>query len=237
MASDPVTRNVTDIMRGVRIVLKGLSDTLEHLLPFTVASLTWWLGVVSVLFAPGLTQALFRLADPRIISELERPGIRPGFSNPFRLEGRVWGVAALTVIPVAVLLANLSWSSKSTSIWTLMIPLWLILLISFSVIGLMSFSVVSLFKNSGRESIRIAAVLAYGRPGCTIPFLIALAPVIIICVGLVVPAFLFLPALIAASFNRLALDGLGIPIHDPLTPSDERRIEESKAQSKGKFGP
>jgi uncharacterized membrane protein YesL len=224
-------------MRGMHIVLKSLSDTLEHLLPFTLASLGWWLGIVSILFGPGTTQALFRLTDPRITSELERPGIRPGFSNPFKLEGRVWGVAALTVVPAAVLLANLSWSSKSTNIWTLMIPLWLILLVSFSVIGLMSLSTVSLFKNSGRESIRIAAVLAYGRPGYTIPFLIALAPVIVICVGLIVPAFLFLPALIAAAVNRLVLDGLGIPIHDPLAPSDERRIEESKAQTRRKFGP
>jgi hypothetical protein len=224
-------------MRGLHIVLKGLSDTLEHLLPFTLASLGWWIGIVSMLFGPGATQALFRLTDPRIISELERPGIRPGFSNPLKLEGRVWGVAALTVLPVAVLLANLSWSSKATNIWTLMIPLWLILLVSFGVIGLMSLSIVSLFKNSGRESIRIAAVLAYGRPGCTIPFLIALAPVIVICVGLVVPALLFLPALIAAAVNRLVLDGLGLPIHDPLAPSDERLVEESKAQARRKFGP
>lgn len=224
-------------MRGVHIVLKGLSDTLEHLLPFTLASLGWWLGIVSIVFGPGSTQMLFRIADPRLISELERPGIRPGFSNPFKLEGRVWGVATLTVIPVAVLLANLSWSRNSSSIWTLLIPLWLILLVSFSVIGLMSLSIVSLFKNSGRESIRIAAVLAYGRPGCTIPFLITIAPVIVVSVGLVVPAFLILPALIAASFNRLVLDGLGIPIHDPLAPSDERRIEEAKAQSRRRFGP
>jgi uncharacterized membrane protein YesL len=224
-------------MRGLHIVLKGLSDTLEHLLPFTLASLGWWLGIVSILFGPGATQALFRITDPRIISELERPGIRPGFSNPFKLDGRVWGVAALTVIPTAVLLANLSWSSESSAIWTLLIPIWLILLVSFCVIGLMSLAIVSLFKNSGREAIRIAAVLAYGRPGCTIPFLLALAPVVVICVGLVVPAFLFLPALIAASFNRLVLDGLGIPIHDPLAPSDERRIEEAKAQSGRRFGP
>jgi len=192
---------------------------------------------VSILFGPGATQALFRITDPRIISELERPGIRPGFSNPFKLDGRVWGVTALTVIPTAVLLANLSWWNDSSSVWTLLIPIWLILLVSFSVIGLMSFTIVSLFKNSGREAIRIAAVLAYGRPACTIPFLLALAPVVVICVGLVVPTFLFLPALIAATFNRLVLDGLGIPIHDPLAPSDERRIEEAKAQSRRRFGP
>jgi uncharacterized membrane protein YesL len=224
-------------MRGLHIVLKGLSDTLEHLLPFTLASLGWWLGIVSMLFGPGATRTLFRVADPRIISELDRPGIRDGFSHPFKLGWRIWGVAGFTVIPVAVLLANLSWSNETSAVWTLLIPIWLILLASFSVIGLMSFSIASLFKNSGRESIRIAAVLAYGRPGCTIPFLIALAPVIVICAGLVVPAFLFLPALIAASFNRLVLDGLGIPIHDPLAPSDERLIEESKAQSRRKFGP
>ncbi len=224
-------------MRGVHIVLKGLSDTLEHLLPFTVASLGWWVGIVSILFGPGATLSLFRIADPRIISELERPGIRSGYCNPFKLGVRIWGVAAFAVIPTFVLLANLSWSSASSDLWTLLIPIWLILLISFSVIGLMSYSIVSLFKNSAIESIRIAAVLAYGRPGYTVPFLITLLPVVVICVGLIVPAFLFLPALIAASFNRLVLDGLGMPIPDPLAPSDERLIEESKAQSRRRFGP
>ncbi len=65
----------------------------------------------------------------------------------------------------------------------------------------MAFSIVSLFKNSAIESIRLAAVLAFGRPSCTIPLLIALVPVLIICIGLVVPAFLFLPALLAAVFQ------------------------------------
>ena len=221
-------------MRGLHIVLKGLSDTLEHLLPFTLASLGWWLGIVSILFGPGATQSLFRITDPRIISELDRPGIRAAFHNPRKNYGRAWGLSVIVVVPIVVLLANLSWSDSN---WIILIPIWLILLISFTVTGLMAFSIVSLFKNSAIEAIRLAAVLAFGRPSCTFPLLIALVPVLIVCIGLVVPAFLFLPALLAAVFNRLVLDGLGIQIVDPLAPSDERRIEESQAQARRRFGP
>ena len=71
-------------MRGLHIVLKGLSDTLEHLLPFTLASLGWWLGIVSILFGPGATQSLFRITDPRIISELDRPASARPFTVPAR---------------------------------------------------------------------------------------------------------------------------------------------------------
>jgi uncharacterized membrane protein YesL len=221
-------------MRGLHIVLKGMSDTFEHLLPFTLASLGWWLGIISILFGPGATQMLFRITDPRIISELDRPGIRAAFWNPRKHYGRAWGLTLIVMVPIIVLIANLSWSNQN---WIILVPIWVILLISFSVTGLMAFSIVSLFKNSAVEAIRMAAVLALGRPSCTIPLLIALVPVLIICIGLVVPSFLLLPALLAAIFNRLVLDGLGIEVFDPLVPSEERRIEESKERAKRRFGP
>lgn len=224
-------------MRGLRIVLKALSDSFEHLLPFTVASVGWWIGVVSIIFGPGATLQLFRVADPRILSELERPTMQRGFRWISRQDGRAWLLAAVVVIPVAVLLANLTWSSESNQLWTLLIPVWLILLVSFVLIGLLAFSIVAHFENSAFEALRIAAVLAYGRPSVTIPFLLALTPVVLICVGLIVPIFIILPALIAAAVNRLVFDGLGVTLSDPLAPTDERRIEELKAQSKRKFGP
>jgi uncharacterized membrane protein YesL len=224
-------------MRGLRIVLKALSDTFEHLLPFTVASVGWWLGVVSIIFGPGATLQLFRVVDPRVLSELERPTMRNGFQWISRQDRRSWILTAVVLIPVGVLMANLSWSGESNELWTLLIPIWMILLISFTLIGLLAFSIISLYENSAFEALRIAAVLAYGRPSVTIPFLLALAPVALLCIGFIVPVFLFLPALLAAAANRLVFDGLGVKLPDPLAPSDERRIEELKAQSKRKFGP
>ena len=224
-------------MRGLRIVLKALSDTFEHLLPFTVASVGWWIGVVSIVFGPGATRQLFRVTDPRVLSELERPSMRSGFRWFPRQDRRAWILAVVVLIPIGVLLANLSWSSESNELWTLLIPIWLILLVSFTLIGLLAYSIIGLYENSALEALRIGAVLAYGRPSVTIPFLLALAPVVLICIGLIVPIFLFLPALLAAATNRLVFDGLGIALPDPLAPSDERRIEELKTQSKRKFGP
>src|SRR3954454_9351124 len=60
-------------MRGIRIVGRGLHDTLEHLLAFAVVSFAWWAGVLLVVTAPPATLALFVHADPRIGTEIDRP--------------------------------------------------------------------------------------------------------------------------------------------------------------------
>ncbi len=117
-------------MRGLHIVLKGLSDTLEHLLPFTLASLGWWLGIVSILFGPGATQMLFRIADPRIISELDRPGIRAGISQSPQ---ELWsGVGSLGDRRCSRSSCCLRISPGQTATGRILIPIWLILLVSFS---------------------------------------------------------------------------------------------------------
>jgi hypothetical protein len=54
---------------------------------------------------------------------------------------------------------------------------------------------------------------------------------------LVVPLVMFVPALTAAVVNRVVLDGLGLPVLDPLAPTAERRVEEQQQAAASRFGP
>ncbi len=83
-------------MTPIKIVARGLSDTLESLLPYTLASLLWWPCLLSILPAPGATLALFRFTDPRFIAaSYERPGLRDSIAYGIRSSGRAWKLALL----------------------------------------------------------------------------------------------------------------------------------------------
>jgi hypothetical protein len=41
-------------VRGFRYVLRGFSDTLDHLLPFTLYSLLWWLSALPIVLGLAL---------------------------------------------------------------------------------------------------------------------------------------------------------------------------------------
>ena len=45
---------------------RGLRDTLDNLLPFTLASFAWWLSLLLIVTAPAGTLALFAFADPQV---------------------------------------------------------------------------------------------------------------------------------------------------------------------------
>jgi hypothetical protein len=59
---------------------------------------------------------------------------------------------------------------------------------------------------------------------------------VIVAIGgvMVVPALMFIPSLVAVTFNHLTYDALGITLADPLEPTPERLGEEARAQG-GKY--
>ncbi|MGH2550509.1 MAG: hypothetical protein ACRDHN_14040 [Thermomicrobiales bacterium] len=224
-------------MRGWRIALKGLSDTLEYLLPFVVASLSWWVSLVTVILAPATTQSLFRVADPRVTSNLERANIWENARHPIAKAKNAWRLLLLTLAPIIILLGNLAFYTSSDRGWRLLIPLWVILLCMFVMVALVAWSIVSLFDQSPGHALRLAAGLTLGRPKQLFATLIVAAPIILIASLLIVPLFLFVPATVAAMTNRFTLAGLGIAIDDPLEPSEERLAEQQKEATSKKFGP
>ncbi|HEY7030919.1 MAG TPA: hypothetical protein VH482_06320 [Thermomicrobiales bacterium] len=223
--------------RGVRIFFRGLSDTLENLLQFVLCSLSWWLCCLTVVLAPGAVVALFAAADPRITSGFDRPGPRAFVADAVRHLRRGWKLTLVAAPILALLTYNLWFYGAADSRLSLLTPAWFVLLVIGSLIALSAFSIVALLDEPPLSALRAAAVLTGARVGHALVVGLLLYALIVLGGLLVVPLFMFLPATVAATIDRLVLDGLRIPIHDPLAPTDERRVEELVAKDRKRFGP
>jgi hypothetical protein len=223
--------------RGVRIFFRGLSDTLENLLQFVLCSLSWWLCCLTVVLAPGAVVALFAATDPRIKSSFDRPGPRTFVGNAVRHLRRGWKLTLVTAPVLALLTYNLWFYGAADNRLSLLTPAWLVLLVIGSLIALSAFSITALLDEPPLSAIRAAAILTGARVGHAL--VVGLLLYLLLAIGgvLVVPLVMFLPATVATTINRLVLDGLRIPILDPLAPTDERRVEELAAKERTRFGP
>ncbi len=225
-------------MTSFKIVARGLSDTLEALLPFTLASLLWWTCVLSVIPAPGAMLALFRFADPRLIAPShERPGLRDSLAYGIRQSGRGWALALLTGMIGGILVYNLRFYAAHGGRFALLAPVWLVLLVIWILITLAAFAHSALFDLPALPALRQAAVvtMAFLPRGVIVGALLVM--LLAVSGVLVVPLVMFLPATCAAIINRLLLTNWRIPIPDPLSPTDERRIEEEQSRAARRFGP
>jgi len=222
-------------VRALRLIGRGFSDTLEHLLPYTLLTLAWWLGVLLLFSAPAATVALSAMTDPR--RAVNRPEWRDAVAVARDNLRRGWAVALLTVPFVLVLAANLSTYGTSESRWSLLAPLWTVLLLLALTVALSGFAITGLTNAPAPLAAKQAALLVGARPLRALA--LAIVTLVLVAVGgaLVVPMVLFVPALIASIVNRLVLDGLGLPVVDPLTPTDERIAEEQRRAAGSRFGP
>jgi hypothetical protein len=223
--------------RGVRIFFRGLSDTLENLLHFVLTSLLWWLCVCTIVLGPGAVLALFAAADPRTGSSIDRIGPREFLAATIQQLGRGWKLAIVTAPILALLGYNLWFYGAADSRLSLLVPAWILLLLIASLIATSSFSIAALLDQQLRPTLRLATILTGARIWHALVVGFLLWGLIVVSAFLVVPVFMFLPATIAATINRLVLDGLRIPIVDPLAPTDERRVEELAAKDRKRFGP
>ena len=223
-------------MRGVRIVLRGLSDTFENLLPFSLASLGWWLAALTLVLGPGATVALYRVTDPRLASQLDRPGWRESFAVARRANRAGWSVALVALPLVAVLLVNLS-SFRAGQGLGVLTPLWVVLLWLIGAATACTFALMALLGAGPLADLKRGALLVVAH----LPRTLVVGVLTWLLVGvagvLVVPFFTLAPALVASIASRFVLDTLGVPVADPLLPTDERRREEEIAASRSRFGP
>lgn len=213
---------------------RGLRDTLDNLLPFILASFAWWVTALPIVTAPAATIALFTYTDPRALGDHLRP-TRGELAARFRADLlRGWALALAFGIPVLVLVANLRTYAASESAIRWLIPLWaLLLLLAVTAAGI-SLSLHAVHAQSPGRAIRNGMVLALGRAHQLLPVVILLWAIVALGGLLVIPALMFVPALVAVTFNHLAYDALGIPVDDPIEPTEERRREEAQTQG-GKY--
>ncbi len=228
-------RGTESAVRGLRLIGRGFLDSLEHLLPFVVSTLFWWLCVVLVLPAAPATVALVAITDPR--RAVDRPEWREAVARARANIGRGWRVALLTVPPVVVLFANLAFYGDRASAWGVLVPLWTLLLLIAVAVCLYAFAVAGLTEGTATTTVKRALWLVLTRPFRALA--VALVALVLVGLGraLVVPLVMFVPALVAAIVNRVVLDGLGVEVVDPLTPTPERADEERRRTAASRFGP
>jgi uncharacterized membrane protein YesL len=222
-------------MRTLRLIGRGLSDTLENLLPFVLLTLAWWVCFFLVIPAPAATVTLAAMADPR--RAVDRPDWREAFRAVRRSLWRGWGVVLPPLPFVTVLLANLSFYGGRTDRWDVLVSLWTLLLVFALAVALYAFAVAGLTDATAWSATKRAGLLVVRRPGQAL--VVAVMVLFVIAAGavLVVPLVMFVPALTAAVVNRVVLDGLGLPVLDPLAPTDERLVEEQRRAAASRFGP
>jgi uncharacterized membrane protein YesL len=222
-------------MSTLRLIGQGLTDTLESLLPFVLLTLAWWVCLCLVIPAPAATVTLAAMVDPR--RAVDRPDWREVLGAVRRNLWRGWGVLLPPLPFVAVLLANLSFYGERTDHWDVLVPLWTVLLVFALAVALYAFAVAGLTEATAWSATKRAGLLVVRRPGQAL--VVAVVVLFVIAVGalLVVPLVMFVPALTAAVVNRVVLDGLGLPVLDPLAPTDERLMEEQQRAAASRFGP
>jgi hypothetical protein len=240
-------------VRGIRVLGRGLADTFEHLLPYSVATLAWWavvvlpvgaffllgqvalplalLAVLLLVPVPGATAALFYFADPR--RAVDRPEVPEVIAVARRAVRRGWAVAAATALPAAILFWNLRYYSEATQSFAWLVPLWFLLLVASVALGLTAFSVLGLTDEGVRRSFTRAAYVTLSAPIQSVFLVVVFTLYVVFGFFTVIPLILFIPALIAATINRFVLRQLRIPVVDPLAPTEERLHEQQiKRQAK-----
>jgi uncharacterized membrane protein YesL len=220
---------------GVRLIGRGLSDTLEHLLTFTLYSLTWWLGVFLIVTAPAATMALFTMTDPRLA--IAHPELKEAFRTVRQRFRHGWAIALLTVPVPLVLANNLIFYGGSDSFFGWLAPFWLFLLVLSLAATLATFSVAALTDARPLTALKTGALLTAVHPLRAGIVVVLLWILLAIGGALVVPLVMFLPATVTATINRFVLTGLRIDIPDPLKPTEERLREELGKKRSKRFGP
>jgi hypothetical protein len=211
---------------------RGLRDTLDNLLPFTMASFAWWLSLLLIVTAPAGTVALFAFADPRRIDDHLRLTRQEAFAIVRRDLFRAWGMALAIGVPALVLINNIAAYHDGALRW--LVPLWAALLLLILGAGGIACSLRAVHGLAVGDALRRGALLTFARLPQVL--IVAILLWIIIAIGgiLVVPALMFLPALVATTANHLVYDALGITIADPLNPTAERQAEDQQARG-GKY--
>jgi uncharacterized membrane protein YesL len=225
-----------NMMNGARLVGRGLADTYDNLVYYTLISLMWWGCLATIVLAPAATLALFAHADPRIGTAKDRPAPSETIRYILQHIWRGWRLALITVPVLLLLTYNIAFYGTRTSAIGILAPFWFFLSVIGFMITVAAFSIsVQLEEKRAFRVAKLAAILVAARLGHALLMIALTFVVALIAAVLVVPFIMFVPATVAAIFNRFVLTGLRIEIPDPLAPTPERAAEAQKRRKW--FGP
>jgi hypothetical protein len=130
-----------NMMNGARLVGRGLADTYDNLVYYTLISLMWWGCLATIVLAPAATLALFVHADPRIGTAKDRPTASETIRFIIQNIWRGWRLTLITV-PVLVLLTyNIAFYGTRTSAIGILAPFWFFLSVIAFMITASAFSI------------------------------------------------------------------------------------------------
>ena len=211
---------------------RGLRDTLDNLLPFTMASLLWWVSALLVVTAPAGTLSLFRFTDPRRLSDHLRLTREEALAMVRHELLRAWGIALAIGIPVLVLVNNIRVYRDGSLRW--LVPFWILLLVLVIAAGSIACSLRAVHGRLVGAALRRSVLLTLTRAPALLPVVLVLWVIVALGGVLVIPALMFVPALVAVTVNHLVYAALGISVDDPLDPTAERMAEDQQARG-GKY--
>jgi uncharacterized membrane protein YesL len=207
---------------------RGLRDLLDNLLPMAVASLAWWGTLLLIVTAPAGTLALFTFTDPNRLSEHLRPVTAELKARVRREFGPAWFLAIVFGLPIVALVSNLTvYGGRSRSFGVLTV-LWVVLLLLTLAAAGIACSLRAVHGYGYGQAVRAAIVGTLAHTTRLLPVLILLWVIVAIGGLLVVPAVMFVPALIALVFNHMTYALLGVTVADPLDPTAERAAEQAR---------
>jgi hypothetical protein len=211
---------------------RGVRDTLDNLLPVTLASFAWWIGALLIVTAPAATVALFAWADPRRLDDHLRLTRPEALAIVRRDLFRAWAIALAAGIPLLVLVNNIRAYHDGSLRW--LVPFWVVLLLLVIAAGGVACSLRAVHGLPVGDALRRSVVIALGRLPMVLPVAIGLWVIVAIGGILVIPALMFIPPLVAVTVNHLVYDALGIPVTDAMDLTPERRAEDERSQG-GKY--
>ncbi len=210
-------------MRFTRLFLRGLKDAYDQFVLLMIVSVLWWGCAILIVPGPPATVALFRMMDPRNAIQM------PELSDFFRVLREnfktAWAVAAFTVPVIVVLAWNMLFFQDSDSVFTIMVPLWFVMIIITFMLMLYAFATVAAMESYTRNAFRGAVYLMVMRPFTAGLLFVLLSVLLALFTVLVLPLFLFGPGVVAAVVNRFVLSGYDVEVIDPSSPTQERQHE------------
>jgi hypothetical protein len=185
-----------------------------------------WIALVGwVIFGPAATVALFAVTDPR--RAVARPDAREVVGIFWSHLTYGWKLAVVTLPVPLVLFNNLVVFGGSEDSLAVLSPLWAVLLLISIGFLFISFAVAAIFATPLRETLRRTTFVLVTAPFRSLFVLAVLFVWVLLGTGLVVPIVLFVPALVAATLDRLVVRVFGIPVIDPNAPTEERLHERA----------
>lgn len=221
-------------MRFTSLFLRGLKDAYDQFVLMMIVSVMWWACAILIVPGPPATVALFRMMDPR--NAIQMPEVSDFFRILREHFKTAWAIAAFTVPIMLVLIWNMLFFRDSDSAFTVMVPLWFVMVIIAFMLMLFAFATVAAMESYTRNAFRGAVYLMVMRPFSTGILFVLLLVLMALFAVLVLPLVLFGPGVVAAVVNRFVLSGYNVEVVDPSSPTDERQHEVARGINPDRSG-